>query len=296
MKIIITGAGGQLGRDCTKVFAGKNEVLAFDSSQMDISNHKHVDSVITAEKPDVIINCAAFTAVDACETERELAGKINADGPAYLARAAEKTGSRLVHISTDYVFSGSKPIPEYYIEEDETGPLSQYGITKLAGERAVLKYCGNSLCLRTAWLYSGYGKNFLKTILKMALSDPQKDFTIVDDQYGSLTWSYTLARQIARLLDSDLIGIVHATAEGYSSWYEAACYFLNAMQLPHNFKPCKTEDYPTPAHRPANSNLENGVLKREGLSLFVDWREDLDSFAAEFGQQLAAEAGNALTC
>ncbi len=290
MKILIVGVNGQLGTDCMKIFSGNHQTVGLDIPQIDIGSKESVDNTVLAEKPDVIINCAAFTAVDACETEKELAERINADGPAYLAQAAEENGCRLVHISTDYVFSGNKPIPEYYLEDDPTEPLSQYGITKLAGEKAALKYCRNTVCLRTAWLYSGYGKNFLKTMLRMALSDPEKAFTIVNDQYGSLTWSHTLARQIEKILETDLTGIIHTTSEGYSTWYEAACYFLDTMNIPHNFQPCKTEDYPTPAHRPANSNLENGVLKKEGISVFVDWKQDVDRFVKEFKQELIDEA------
>lgn len=290
MKIVIVGVNGQLGTDCVKIFSNNHEIIGCDIPQIDIGSQESVEQFILPLKPDVIINCAAYTNVDGCETEQELASKINADGPKYLAQVAEQLGSRLIHISTDYVFSGNKPIPEYYLEDDQVEPLSQYGVTKLAGEQAALKYCSNTLCLRTAWLYSGYGRNFLKTMLKMALSDPEREFTIVNDQYGSLTWSYTLAKQIEKLLETELTGIMHTTSEGYSTWYEAACYFLDTMEVPHNFKPCTTEDYPTPAHRPANSHLENGVLKAENISVFVDWKEDVDQYVKEFKEPLIKEA------
>ncbi len=290
MKIVIVGVNGQLGTDCVKIFSPSHEVFGCDIPEVDISSKESIEKFVIPLKPDVIINCAAFTNVDACETEQELAKKINADGPKYLAQVATEIGSRFIHISTDYVFSGNKPIPDYYLESDEVDPLSQYGVTKLAGEKAALEYCENTLCLRTAWLYSGYGKNFLKTMLRMALSDPNRAFTIVNDQYGSLTWSYTLAKQIETLLGTDLTGIFHTTSEGYSTCYEAACYFLDTMEVPHSFIPCTTEDFPTPAHRPTNSHLENAALKKQGISVFVDWKKDVDSFVKEFKEPLIAEA------
>ncbi len=290
MKIVIIGVNGQLGTDCMNIFSGNHEVFGCDIPEVDISSKDSIEKFVLPIQPDVIINCAAFTAVDACETETELARKINADGPKYLAQISNDIGCKLVHISTDYVFSGNKPIPEFYTEEDSVDPLSQYGVTKLAGELAVLEHCPNNLCLRTAWLYSAYGKNFLKTMLKMALSAPERKFTIVNDQYGSLTWSFTLAKQIEKLLETDITGVVHTTSEGYSTWFEAACYFLDAMEVPYNFAPCTTADYPTPAHRPANSHLENVVLKNAGISVFVDWKKDVDAYVKEFKQTLIEEA------
>ncbi|OGR19987.1 MAG: dTDP-4-dehydrorhamnose reductase [Desulfobacterales bacterium GWB2_56_26] len=290
MKIVIIGAHGQLGSDCCKLFAAEHETVGCDLPRIDIGNEANVTEYLTAQRPDVIVNCAAYTAVDACEKEVELAWRINAEGPKYLARAADKLGSRLIHVSTDYVFDGNKPVPEAYVEIDATNPLSEYGRSKLAGEQAVAGACADHVILRTAWLYSGYGKNFLKTMLRLALTGPSRELKVVDDQHGSLTWSRTLARQIEQLLQPEITGIAHATAEGYSTWYQAARYFLDSMQVDYAMRPCTTAEYTTPAHRPANSILENAVLKDAGIAAFIDWREDLDRYVAEYREQLLVEA------
>ena len=292
MKIVIIGSGGQLGSDCCNLLAAANETIGCDLPRVDITNETSVKEYLSAQKPDVIVNCAAYTAVDACETEQELSWRINAEGPKHLAQAADQLGSRLIHISTDYVFDGRKPAPQAYVETDATNPLSQYGLSKLAGETAVANNCANHVILRTAWLYSAYGRNFLKTMLRLAVSNPDRELKVVDDQHGSLTWSRTLTHQIQQLLSSDITGIVHATSEDHSTWYAAARYFFDAMGVPYAMRPCTTAEYPTPAHRPANSILENKVLKDAGLSAFVSWQEDLDRFVVENREQLLVEAGS----
>lgn len=290
MKILIIGSKGQLGTDCCTILSNNHEIVACDVPQIDIASKASVDTYLSKHQPDVVINCAAYTAVDLCETEKELCWKVNADGPANLAKTAAELGALLIHISTDYVFDGYLEPPASYKEDDPTNPLSEYGKSKLAGEQAVLTHAPGSIILRTAWLYSGYGKNFLKTMLRLTVSDPKREMKVVDDQHGSLTWSYTLALQIEKLLDSDVRGIVHTTSEGHSTWYEAACYFLDAMGVEYSMRPCTTADYPTPAHRPANSILENTVLKEAGISTFVDWREDIDKFIEQFREKLLEEA------
>lgn len=286
------GAKGQLGSDCCDILSQENETAGCDIPVIDISNPASIQEVLEDRKPEVIINCAAYTAVDGCESEKELAWKVNAEGPGHLAAAAKETGARLIHVSTDYVFDGMKPAPQHYLETDPTNPLSEYGRSKLAGEKGVIEQGDNFIILRTAWLYSAWGKNFLKTMLSLATSDPKRELKVVDDQYGSLTWSYTLARQIQKLLKTDIKGIVHTTSEGHSSWYEAARYFLDRMGVPYSMRPCTTDEYPTPAHRPANSILENSVLKGAGISVFTDWREDIDQFVDRYKDQLMEEARN----
>lgn len=290
MKILIIGSKGQLGSDCCSILASDNEITGCDIPKVDISSKDSVDAYLDEMQPEVIVNCAAFTAVDGCESDLDLSWKVNAEGPKYLAQGAERLGSRLIQVSTDYVFDGKRPAPEPYFESDVPTPLSQYGKSKLAGEEAVIKYCSNHVILRTAWLYSATGGNFLKTILKLVTQVPERELKVVNDQYGSLTWSYTLALQIQKLLHSHLKGIVHTTSEGYSTWYEAACYFLDTMKVPYKMRPCTTAEYPTPAHRPANSILENKVLKEAGKSVFVDWKEDINAFVSRYREQLLAEA------
>ncbi len=288
MKILILGEDGQLGTDCQAVLPASHTLLTPHHTLLDLRSETSVREYIAKEQPQVIINCAAFTAVDACETEKELAWQVNSDGPRYLAQAASDIDARLIHVSTDYVFDGNKPAPEPYSESDPVNPLSQYGASKLAGEQAVQKYCNNYLILRTAWLYSAHGPNFLKTMLRFAMADRQ--LKVVHDQFGSLTWSHTLARQICQLLDNSVQGIAHATSNGHSTWYEAACYFLEKMEVPFNMTPCSTEEYPTPAHRPANSILANNKLEEAGISVFRDWREDVDIYVQNHGDALKAAA------
>jgi dTDP-4-dehydrorhamnose reductase len=289
MKIQIIVSGGQLGTDCIQILGTDHQIIATDYPDIDIGEPASVTRICRDAKPEIIINCAAYTAVDKCESEREAARRINADGPRHIGEAAAAIGARVVHISTDYVFDGRREVPQPYVEDDPVNPLSEYGRSKLAGEQNLLHCCPDALVLRTAWLYSAHGPNFLKTMLRLALSDPERNFTIVDDQFGSLTWSDTLARQIGVLLDSDLTGIVHATSDGHSSWYEAACYFLKRMDIAHRFVPCATADYPTPAHRPANSILRNKVLELHGLSGFGPWQGHVDRFVEHCGKQLLEE-------
>ena len=285
-KIIIIGATGQLGSDCAKVLAPKFEILPLGSRDLDITSRSAVEDLIGNEAPQVVLNCGAFTGVDDCETKRDLARKVNGDGPANLAVAAEKYGAQLIHISTDYVFDGRKKVPESYTEEDQTNPVSYYGVSKLAGEDGVKKATDNYMILRTAWLYGIRGRNFLKTMLKLALQAPEREIKVVNDQYGSPTWSYRLAGQIDRLIESGGQGIYHATSEGYGTWYELADYFLDRMAIPHRIVPCTTTQYPTPAVRPANAILENARLKAGGVNLMQNWRKDLDEFVVRFRDRL----------
>ncbi|MCD6294722.1 MAG: dTDP-4-dehydrorhamnose reductase [Deltaproteobacteria bacterium] len=286
MKILITGGAGQLGRDCTTVLKKSHEVTPVGSKALDIADRTAVNAFVKALKPDVILNCAAFTRVDDCETEKEPAWKVNVEGPKNLASAAGARGARMIHISTDYVFDGKKPVPDHYTETDNTHPISYYGLTKLEAEKAVCEETDRYSILRTAWLYGINGRNFLKTMLRLALGDPEREIQVVHDQFGSPTWSYRLAEQIATVLDADVNGLFHATSEGHCTWYELATTFLDEMEVPNAFVPCTTRDYPTPAKRPANAILENQRLKDEGLNIMRDWRTDLIQFVNLFKLRL----------
>ena len=278
MKLLITGAKGQLGNDCCAVMSSSHEVIAVDLDELDITNHNEVRAFVAEAKPDCIVNCAAFTQVDACEKQEDLAMAVNAKGPENLAMAISEQGGTLFHVSTDYVFDGCKKVPEPYTEKDETGPLSFYGKTKLAGEEAVRRRCQQHAIIRTAWLYGVHGHNILKTFLKLALCNSAQPIKVVDDQFGSPTWSHRLAEQIQACVNGNVTGTVHATAEGYCSWYELAAYFLQTINIPHQVVPCTTEEYPTPASRPKNSILENGRLKQLQLNCMKHWKEDVDTF------------------
>jgi dTDP-4-dehydrorhamnose reductase len=286
MKMVLTGAGGQLGQDCLQLMADGHSVYGYTSRQLDITSPEQVLSEIKSIRPAVVINCAAYTAVDRCEEEEENCFAVNGQGAANLAAACTSVDARLIHISTDYVFDGRKPVPEAYTEKDPLAPLSAYGRSKLAGEQAIINGMDNYLILRTAWLYGMGGNNFLKTMLRLAKADPKRTVRVVNDQYGSLTWTMSLARQIRAVLTADLTGIAHATAEQHSSWYTGAKYFLEAMDVEFSLAPCTTAEYPTPAHRPANSILENKCLQEHDLNVMQSWQQDIDDFVNQYRDTL----------
>ena len=290
MRILICGGKGQLGRDCHAILGRYHEVKSVDVDELDIADPSQVEKGVAGFGPDVIVNCAAYTAVDACETTPELAWKVNAEGPGNLATAGERHGARLVHISTDYVFDGRRVPPEPYLETDEPHPVSIYGKSKLGGETAVRKATNDYMILRTAWLYGIGGVNFLKTMLRLALKNPTRELKVVNDQFGSPTWSYRLALQIERLIQAGGQGVYHATSEGYGTWYELALEFLDRMAVAHCTVPCATAEYPTPATRPINSILENRRLKESGINLMQGWQTDLGQFVVTFKDRLIAEA------
>jgi dTDP-4-dehydrorhamnose reductase len=290
MRILITGGRGQLGNDCQAVLKVCGEVHAVDLPECDLTREADVRLVLGRTAPEVVVNCAAFTNVDACETQRETARQVNGDVPGFLARACVASGARLIQISTDYVFDGAKPVPQAYVETDPTGPVSWYGQTKLEGERAVQASGAHHAILRTAWLYGRTGRNFLKAILRKAVHQPDEPLRVVNDQFGSPTWSFRLALQIRRVIETQAGGLFHATAEGYTSWYEFARFFLDEMAVPHRVEPCLAAEYPRPARRPRNSILENAGLKAGAIHAMVDWREDVKEFVRQFRDDLLREA------
>jgi len=273
--LLVIGNKGQLGTDCMSIFG--EGALGVDLPEIDISNRFQCLEKLDAIEPEVIVNCAAYTAVDACETD-PTCWSVNADGPKHLAEWAAANGAFLVHVSTDYVFSGDKPLFEACVESDSTNPISEYGKSKLAGEQAILESGAQTAILRTAWLYGSAGNNFLKTMLRLTTENPGKAFKVVNDQFGSPTCSYTLARQIQSVADYRETGVFHATSEGYCTWYDLACAFLDRLGIEHHFVPCGTDEFPTPTKRPANSILANVRLKELGINLFGDWKEELSAY------------------
>lgn len=287
-RILITGSKGQLGTDCLDVFKDLPHLAGVDLTDVDLSDRIQCLDVLDRIKPDLIVNCAAYTAVDACETDPSC-WKANRDLPGYLAEWTENNEAFLAHVSTDYVFSGDKPLFESVSEDEETSPISEYGKSKLAGEQAIIKHTERYAILRTAWLYGAVGKNFLKTMLRLTLQNPGKEFKVVADQYGSPTWSYTLARQIRVVAEKRATGVFHASSEGYCTWYDFACAFLEGLGIDHNFVPCATEEFPTPTKRPANSILENARAKELGINVFHDWKDELKMFMEQNGKGVLEE-------
>jgi len=288
MNILITGSNGQLGKDCEHVFKKNHTITCVDIEDLDITNADHTDAYVGKIKPDIIINCAAFTQVDACETQRKVADNVNINGAQNIAKSARKYNALCIHISTDYIFDGKKNPGESYVETNIPSPLSHYGRSKLAGERSVMNNADNYIILRTAWLYGFSGQNFLKTILNKTLRQPETQIKIVNDQFGSPTWSFRLALQIEHLIENKGRGIYHASAEGYCSWYDFAKYFLEKLDVDHNIIPCTTSEYPTPAVRPKCAILENRRLKNENVNMMEHWQKDVDEYVRQYGKQLIA--------
>lgn len=280
MHILVLGSNGQLGHDCLSLFSQRHRVTGRDFPDVDITRPEILATLLDAMRPDAVVNCAAYTAVDRAEAESGLCHAVNAQGPGHLGALCAARDLAVVHISTDYVFDGDREPPASYTETDATNPQSVYGHSKRDGEVALLASGARAAILRTAWLYGANGHNFLKTMLRLAVTRPGTALRVVNDQWGSPTGSWRLAEQILRLLDAPKFptGILHATAEGYTNWYELASTFLRAMEVPHQINPCSTADYPTPARRPRCAILENAALKSLGLNAMVDWRADVFEF------------------
>ncbi|WP_224653595.1 dTDP-4-dehydrorhamnose reductase [Pectobacterium versatile] len=274
MKILLTGANGQLGRCFQDRLPAEWEILATDAAELDITDLQNVEQAVKAFQPDAIVNAAAYTAVDKAESEPELAEKINVTGPENLAIAASKQNIRLVHVSTDYVFDGNATEP--YREDSETNPLSVYGKTKLAGEQAVAKASSEAIIIRTAWVFSEYGNNFVKTMLRLAKE--RDTLSVVNDQRGCPTYAGDLAQAIISLLEENAeSGIYHYCGDEEVSWYEFAeeIFAVAAQKTVLSKAPAltsiKTAQYPTPAYRPAYSALAGEKIKALGIAL-SDWK------------------------
>jgi len=279
-----------LGSDCKRILSEEHEVIAPTKSEMDITNWDGVIDNLQEISPDVVLNCAGVTDVDACETKSFAVKKVNVEGPRNLAQCSARFECKLIHISSDYVFDGQKMIPQPYFEDDPPNPLSAYGMSKVESETAVRENSPNYIIIRTAWLYGINGKNFVKSIVKQAVQKKAKSIKVVDEQFVSPTWTFRLALQIRELLNSDGIGTYHATAEGYCSPFEYAEHVIHRLGLKTSIVPCRLKDLARPASRPVNCLLENRLLKKQGINVMVDWKEDLNSFLDNFGEELIKEA------
>lgn len=287
MKILITGRNGQLGTEVYKCFERgytelgipevlkeNNEVTGIDVDELDITDLKAVSKLFESEKYDAVINCAAYTNVNMCETEKLSAFKVNAIGPRNLAICCEKTGAKLIHVSTDYVFPGNGTKP--YVECDVCAPQSVYGSTKYLGEKYVQQFCSHYFIVRTAWLYGYYGNNFVKTMMR--IGKEKGAAKVVDDQRGNPTNAADLAHHLLKLLNTEEYGIYHGTGNGECSWYEFTKKIMEFASINAEITPCTTEEYPTPAKRPAYSSLDNMMFKATVGDEFRDWEDALKNF------------------
>lgn len=274
-KILVTGCNGQLGR-AVNVLMGVNadiEIVNTDVADLDITRVDNVLDTVRSIKPDAIINCAAYTAVDASESDLDLAYRINAIGPRNLSIAATDIGARLMHISTDYVFDGKATKP--YREFDEVNPQGAYGKTKLEGERFVAQFAERFYIIRTAWLY-GDGKNFVKTMLK--LSEDRDSVSVVSDQFGTPTSAAELAKAIDFLLFTDNYGLFHGTCEGSCCWADFTEEIYRIKGIHTRVNRITTDEYPTPAKRPAYSVLDNYMLRLTSDYEFADWHDAIREY------------------
>lgn len=274
-KILVTGCNGQLGR-AVNVLMGKNpdtEIINTDVDDLDITRVDSVLDIVRSVKPDAIINCAAYTAVDASESNLDLAYKINAIGPRNLSIAATDVGARLMHISTDYVFDGEGKSP--YREFDAVNPQGAYGKTKLEGERFVAQFADRFFIIRTAWLY-GDGKNFVKTMLNLAQS--RDSVSVVADQFGTPTSASELAKAIDFLLFTDNYGLFHGTCEGSCCWADFTEEIYRIKDIHTRVNRITTDEYPTPAKRPAYSVLDNYMFRLTSDYKFADWHDAIREY------------------
>ena len=297
MRILITGAHGQLGNELRRLLeTGSSEigpipacyegcqVVLTDAAELDITDGSAVDAYVSEGGFDLIVNCAAMTNVDGCEVAEDAAYRVNADAPGNLARAANASGAKLVHVSTDYVFPGTEADPR--TEDDAVGPVSAYGRTKLAGERQVQEACPRHFIVRTAWLYGYVGKNFVKTMMR--LGETRDEVTVVDDQLGNPTNANDLAYEILKIATTDEYGIYHCTNKGTCSWADFAEAIMEEAGLDCKVVRCTSEEYakanPASAKRPAYSSLRNKHLEETVGDEMRPWREAFAVYMQRLGQ------------
>ena len=269
MRVLVAGASGQLAHAVRRTWQD-HELFLPEEAVLDLAKREAIFSVVNEVRPQVLINCAAYTQVDCCESEGDLAHLINATAVGWLAEACEAQGALLIQISTDYVFDGTGTRP--YREDDPTNPVSVYGRTKLAGEQQAAR-CSRHIIARTSWLYDAWGKNFLNTMVNAA--NQGRALRVVADQRGAPTTCRALARQLKVAAEEGWQGLVHATCQGETTWHGFAQAIFEAKGMAVDLSPCTTADYPTPATRPAYSVLDGSRRATLGTDLMPDWRDAL---------------------
>lgn len=277
MKVFVTGVKGQLGHDVVKELEKRGiEAVGVDIEEMDITDEKSVDRVIREAAPDAVIHCAAYTAVDAAEENEELCRRVNAGGPRHIAKVCRELDIKMIYISTDYVFGGQGT--HFWKSDDSCDPQSVYGRTKYEGELAVKELLEKYFIVRIAWVFGINGRNFVKTMLNLAKD--HDTIRVVNDQFGSPTYTYDLARLLADMVQTEKYGIYHATNEGTCSWYEFACAIFREAGVPVKVVPVTTAEYGARAKRPANSRMDNGKLTENGFEKLPVWQDALARYVA----------------
>ena len=283
MKLLVVGADGQLGSDVVRLLSPTVEVTARVMDELDVTDRAGLRREVEATRPDVVVNCAAYTAVDRAETEQDAAYRVNVLGAHNVAQAARRVGARVVYFSTDYVFDGAASEP--YDEDAPTGPLSVYGRTKLLGEQATRESNPDHLILRLAWLYGSSGHNFVRTILRLAREKDQ--LRIVDDQIGCPTFTEDVVRQLWTAIQEGCSGTYHCVNTGQASWYAFATHIVHRLGLSIPVVPIQTVDYPSPARRPAYSVLADHKFDLEQLNDMRPWEDALDDCLLRYREELS---------
>ena len=278
MKFFITGISGQLGYDVDLELRsrGYTDILAPNSSELDITDRNKVRETLLEYRPDVIFHCAAYTAVDKAEDNKEVCYNVNVNGTKNIVECAKEIGAKLIYISTDYVFNGTKD--GVYKESDKTDPVNYYGETKYLGEEEVRKY-DNHIITRISWVFGINGNNFVKSMLK--LSETRDSLNVVNDQVGSPTYTKDLAKVLVDMALSKTVGTYHVTNDDFCSWYEFAKYIFESNDVNINLSPITTSEYPTRAVRPHNSRLSKDKLINDGFEMLPSWRDAVDRYNKE---------------
>ena len=282
MRFLITGVKGQLGHDIVGELKKRgHETVGVDIEEMDITDPEACEKVITEAKVDGVFHCAAYTAVDAAEDNKELCMKINVQGTENIAKVCEKLDIKMMYISTDYVFNGEGTRP--WEPDDKTEPLNVYGESKYYGEVAVTDYVKKFYVVRIAWVFGINGKNFIKTMLR--LGKERDELTVVDDQFGSPTYTYDLSRLLVDMMETDKYGFYHATNEGICSWYEFACEIFRQAGLNVKVTPVSSKEYNSKAKRPSNSRMNKDKLTENGFERLPKWQDALSRYLKELKEQ-----------
>jgi len=280
MKVLILGANGQLGSEFKTFLKDKVEIFAFDHKELDILDLSNLINKFFDLSPEVVINCAAYTKVD--QAEKDLAYQINALGAKNVSFASLKIKAKVVYFSTDYVFDGAKNSP--YTELDKPNPLSIYGKSKLFGEEFTKEFNPNHLILRISWLYGINGSNFVKTIVKLAKE--KGELKVVDDQFGTPTYTFDVVKQTWKLIQEDSVGLYHSSNTGQTTWFDFAKEIVEQLNLNAKVLPIKTSEFPTLAKRPSFSALENYLLQIENKNIMRNWEEAFDDFVNKYKKEL----------
>ncbi len=275
MRVLVTGVKGQLGYDVVNELENRGiEAVGVDIGEMDITDADSVRRVLRENAPDAVIHCAAYTAVDAAEENEELCRRVNAEGTRNIAGVCKELDSKMIYISTDYVFSGQGE--KFWEPEDEKAPQSVYGQTKYEGELAVQELLEKYFIVRIAWVFGVNGKNFVRTMLK--LSENHDTITVVNDQFGSPTYTYDLAKLLADMVQTEKYGVYHATNEGICSWYDFACAIFREAGIDMTVKPVSSAEYGAKANRPANSRMSKDKLTENGFARLPAWQDALKRY------------------